>query len=122
MNHLFLTYKLAVLAKDNGIDLECVAGFDKKEKFHYGEDYFYASIFAHAPMYQQIIDWFYDSHKIDIVFSISKSTGKFKYTLVQFIDGNWQRVFNPVTFYDRDERNVVAIKEAFKLIGYVELS
>lgn len=74
-NKLFIPYELALWAKEKGFDEGCFAKyFFKKRRFQtntlgdpknynngsYGHDV------MSAPMYQQIVDWFKDNHRLQI--------------------------------------------------------
>lgn len=76
MKHLFLPYKLALLAKEKGFDESCFAGWSSylsgdailvtyigkmRNRKSLNND-----LWVNAPLYQQIIDWFREKHSLDI--------------------------------------------------------
>lgn len=71
MQHLFLPYHLAVIAKEKGFTGKCL-GFYGRSFPLYNFDNFYlqdrqifgGDIKCNAPLYQQIVDWFREEHKI----------------------------------------------------------
>lgn len=68
MKHLFVSYELAVLAKEKGFEQECLAHYNKQEELILSGHTQYAldkyNLGIQAPIYQQLIDWFREKHKI----------------------------------------------------------
>ena len=67
MKHLFVPYELAVKLKEKGFDENCFGFYTENLKLCSANlnninraDKFYIS----APLYQQVIDWFREKHKI----------------------------------------------------------
>ena len=102
MKHLFVPYELALLAKENGFDEDCLAYwelFDNSWNGYgawggitvlYEEDdlrliltvnelkSYYRNLIK-APLYQQLIDWFREKHKIDVrVFPMYEQEDSYK--------------------------------------------
>lgn len=69
MKHLFVPYPLALKAKGKGFDEECFGIYDPnlfvKPYINQKEAEAYFGGIC-APIYQQLIDWFRDVHKIHI--------------------------------------------------------
>ena len=58
MNHLFLPYHLAVLAKEKGFNEDCLAYYDATKLFWIRQNYHESQEGEiTAPLYQQIVDW-----------------------------------------------------------------
>jgi Zn-dependent alcohol dehydrogenase len=69
-----------------------------------------------SPIYEQVINWLDEKHKIRICLSTAKTSGKYRYDIIQFIEDKWQGDYNLSSFYTSTERNIKAINEAFELI------
>ena len=70
MKKLFVTYKLANLAKEKGFDDLCIAFWHGDEN-HFSMAAPIRSFYNHpyeigAPLHDQLIDWLYKNHKIAI--------------------------------------------------------
>lgn len=117
---LFAPYEIAVMAKEKGFDERCL-GYKNSERFLYNYEYDWftndkqkLTDFIAAPLYQQIVDWFRDKHKIHLaVYPIkNKWDGD-----IRIITGNVNS--SPYSFsgcssyYEAFNK---AIEEAFKLI------
>lgn len=65
MKDLFVTYQLALLAKQKGFDESCLAYYGNEEKLFItaGAILKYRPLLK-APLYQQLIDWFLEKHDI----------------------------------------------------------
>jgi hypothetical protein len=72
------------------------------------------------PMYEQVIEWLDEKHKIRVDLTHADSNGNYKYTIWRWnYDNNigkWEKVDYINSFYDKKERNRKAIEEALKLI------
>jgi len=78
MKHLFVPYKLALLAKEKGFDEDCVGYYLSKSEL---EPVIQANSNPNkdapdwkntisAPLYQQLIDWLFEKHDINIHHSL----------------------------------------------------
>lgn len=73
MKHLFVPYEIAKILEEKGFDEKCIAHhvFEQPNNnyvFQVG-CYFYREVkpnYTLAPLYQQVVDWFLDKHKIYI--------------------------------------------------------
>lgn len=74
MNHLFIPYELAVIAKKTGFNEECLAFYLESEELVFtsysvdnsGKNCQNSSLLPQhvsAPIYQQVIDWFRDNYQ-----------------------------------------------------------
>lgn len=82
MKDLFVSHELSVLAKEKGFEKECLGFFSNKGYFSLVKSGrgIYSSIYTRsnkdkswvnlgyeaAPMYQQLVDWFREDHKLTI--------------------------------------------------------
>lgn len=76
MKHLFVNYELALLAKEKGFNELCLTyyGISSKTLFPIGARVYQNSVLysdpenstVTAPLYQQLVDWFRDKHKLHI--------------------------------------------------------
>ena len=78
MEHLFIPYELALKLKEKGFDEFCLAFYpntvdnisfikNKNTQDNYVEIGGYPQKGISAPLYQQVVDWFRDKHKISIM-------------------------------------------------------
>lgn len=121
MKDLFVPYELAVLAKEKGFKDMCFYYFNKRGELILDRTYLYeyhsiGEYHTLAPLYQQLVDWFREEHKIqiEILWRGDMSTfcyklGKFKYGSHDFSKQDWgfkeyYKAFNE------------ALTEGFKLI------
>lgn len=137
MKDLFVTYEMALLLKEKGFNESCLQFFKEIKGEMYlsdndGENSIGLKItspfynfdgfplcdtqIVSAPIYQQVLDWLDDKHKTRIIFSTCKTSGKYRYDIVQFIDDKWTGDYNLISFFDRIEMRNKAIQEALKLI------
>lgn len=72
--------------------------------------------YIEAPTYEQVINWLDEKHKIRICLSTAKTSGKYRYDIIQFIEDKWQGDYNLSSFYTSTERNIKSINEALELI------
>jgi hypothetical protein len=118
MEHLFIPYALSVTAKEKGFNAECFGIHTENgiwtvpttSQTHFDNQ------LCSAPIYQQIVDWLDDKHKLRIIFSSCKTSGKYRYDIIQFVGDKWIGDYNLISFYDRTEMKIKAIQEALKLI------
>lgn len=78
MKKLFIPYELALIAKDKGFNESCFGGYylfeNKPDLCIYQDENEFSDskeIILQAPLYQQMVDWFSEKHKIQIVEDIS---------------------------------------------------
>lgn len=120
MKHLFAPYELANKLKEKGFKEDCVASYWNKKLelvnsvgLLINKDGISNPITA--PLYQQVLDWFREKHKIHI-FNESDDTGKWYYQIEDIpftkslVDG---RNIYAKEFYEAYDE---AIEEALKLI------
>lgn len=92
--HLFLPYELSVIAKEKGFNEKCLTyyGLDTKLRSEYG--WFVNNAMsgkqATAPLYQQIVDWFRETHNIQIIVEKNYKTNKFVAFVCDEISANWE--------------------------------
>lgn len=67
MNHLFVNYTIARKLKEKGFNDECVAHFTTEYEIKLNNIYDTLHLIRlKAPMYQQVVDWFRETHKLFI--------------------------------------------------------
>ncbi len=120
MQHLFLPYNLALIAKEKGFNEPCLGVYDKEHRNHslhllYTSSYkkFEEMYSLHAPLYQQIIDWFREKHNIHISVKsdLARSTA-YQYIIeTHSVLNKYGNLGN--SYYEALNK---AIEEAFKLI------
>jgi len=124
MQHLFLPYELALLAKEKGFDEPCFGIWMERGSKH---DVIYVAKQDDAwqaeqndgilaPLYQQLMNWFEEAHKLKIK-NIPYTSGKDKWVIWSWIhiapdNGYWEEV-KSIKSNDID----LAIIEAFKIIN-----
>lgn len=142
MKELFVSYELALKLKEKGFDEECIAyWFLSLEKgtnkevvsllpivivwkagtMWKGMDNSKcdSEILCTAPLYQQVIDWFREKHKIGVdnspVLSTDLETYKYNYMIYSLnkVDFDQKRSTIQYTYYEALDK---AIEEALKLI------
>lgn len=127
MKKLFIPYELALLAKEKGFDEPCFAAYVEKE-FRLSlaipiinhNDAFYLT--CSAPLYQQIIDWFRETHRINILIHPHEKFYLEWMIEHQYLDGNKfhsilaNKFFTSIRIKTYYEALNKAIEEAFKLI------
>lgn len=144
MKHLFIPYELAIIAKEKRFDEPCFATYYKNNQELHGLvlrdiedtsanclDYHWENKNVHesvicAPLYQQIVDWFREKHKIEfyILSTIRFEKKRYYYSAIHIkTDSNEKEVasMNIITsiedtFIDFYLAFNKAIEEAFKLI------
>lgn len=117
MNDLFLPYKLAKLAKENGFDELCLRYYIKENRIGNNTKNFSGIKnsdkrtfrFVAAPLYQQILDWFRKEHEIYIYYQPYPYD---KYILYSITYRDETGMWAEGTIKNIDE----GIKAAFKLI------
>lgn len=132
MKNLFLSYELALLAKEKGFDKDCFRVYSRNRKLTNDEllnpnD----NKWINAPLYQQIVDWFREKYNIHIRVDciIEYNEGREDYLKLQGYS-LWISQFQNDDIVDSDELGRLAITiykdyyealnkaiiEAFKLI------
>jgi hypothetical protein len=101
MKHLFVPYEIALILKEKSFDENCFAWYhcpttyenEELNKYTLKIDRPPLNLFKNgggtlliAPLYQQVIDWFREKHKLNIVFTQSKHNGCWLYT-IEGLDG-----------------------------------
>ncbi|MES3018172.1 MAG: hypothetical protein V4721_10345 [Bacteroidota bacterium] len=126
MKHLFLPYPLALIAKEKGFNEPCLTSFHKNgdlakipvnegEVFYMSNkefDYLGCSGIS-APLYQQIVDWFRERHKvlIEVCHSFDGGNLTYQYSVIQRKTIGSE--YTSTVYYEALDK---AIEEAFKLI------
>jgi len=118
MKNLFIPYKLTVIAKEKGFNEPCLCIWEKKNIYSvqmpsYASGLLFKSIINSevgnktytAPLYQQIVDWFREKHKIKIV--ENPNTGGWDIYNYDGFEYHLRRQLGDIN---------EAIEEAFKLI------
>lgn len=119
MKHLFIPYDLALIAKEKGFNEECCTYFLNKDLERLGFGHTNDSFEDDekrvcAPLYQQIIDWFIQYHKLFI--SVKFIDGIIGYTaVITDLKTNIELFESLSSIFYMDLLNE-AIKKAFKLI------
>ncbi len=122
MKHLFIPYELAVIAKEKGFNEKCIATYTQNtigkgdrlqffvEPINPNDDFTFIS----APLYQQIVDWLREKHKIYIYINPFNEILNFKEVVLfkwAIKDKCVAKEYS--TYYEALNK---AIEEAFKLI------
>jgi hypothetical protein len=131
MKNLFIPYELALEAKELGFNEFCIGEYTKHAQTnaidlrypkHEGlQGDWPLENEVDAPLYQQIIDWLREKHKIEtVILSDTEYNNSFEYCLYKLhsknkITGN----INYTTYYEALNK---AIEEALKLIERNSLS
>ena len=108
MKNQFVTYEIALKLKELGFDEPCLATYSyntqlyDKGKFRIEitpQPFYYPDVnplprFILAPLWQQVIDWFREKHKINIFFDCEMNISSmevdwFKYRYKIYIDRIW---------------------------------
>ncbi len=120
MKKLFVSHKLAVLAKKKGFNKKCLAYYDSLKKLcPVDTDFNFSRKIPKncvaAPTYQQVVDWFRIKHKILIhqVLGFHNYHWCFK---IQNINKSYSRNIGTIQEKDYYTTFKEAIKEAFKSI------
>jgi hypothetical protein len=126
MKHLFVPYDIALTVRDKGFDEPCLAWYDTdKEPVPYTQTHKeFDTIksedgFDTAPLYQQVIDWFRDEHKIHIeMMSIIHPFGYHGYTFQCYSIPDNHRIGeeNAESWGDYYEALTEAIRHALTLL------
>ena len=131
MEHLFIPYELALLAKEKGFNEPCLASFlttgkmtigstfgIKNSDLKEGVDFIKYGYIVTAPLYQQITDWFREKHNLVILIQLPFDVF-FTYSIDgispngYYTDSSYKEKKDFVDYY---EALNTAIEEAFKLI------
>jgi len=120
MEHLFLPYELAIIAKQKGFNEPCINCYNADKTLM--QDGWYSTKrpcyndglieeCSSAPLYQQITDWFREKHNFNIAILKGEDTitGEFYYCY----DGGKHLTKRCKGYYEALNK---AIEEAFKLI------
>jgi hypothetical protein len=122
MKHLFIPYRLALIAKEKGFNDSCFGGYylfeNKPDLCIYQDENEFSDskeIILQAPLYQQIVDWFREKHKIFIMLDCTNT---------KYPNGNWEceihsnndKKYGHFGFENYYEALNKSIEEALKLI------
>lgn len=72
--------------------------------------------YVSIPLFEQVFDWLDKTHKIRISLGTSKTSGKYRFDILQFTEDKWQGDYNLTSFYNSRDRNIKAIEMALELI------
>ncbi len=120
MNHLFIPFRLAVLAEEKLFNEQCLAWYNYGKLQIFGEDLIldcYATEENRplAPLYQQIIDWFREKHNLYI--EITMWHHGLHYSIKEIKKDSCYAIKNQEEYIeDYYSALTKAIEEAFKLI------
>lgn len=125
MQHLFVSYEIAKQLKDKGFDEDCLCYYVKENNEKDWELFFEGGTFLardydqfiFAPLYQQVINWFDEKHKLEISITSWKKEGtKDEINYLHSVN----KLGSPSTFKisseTKTEALTKAIEEALKLI------
>jgi hypothetical protein len=117
MKNLFISYELALKLKDKGFYEPCFSKYYESGKLSDSLSYLNHNYIKqiNAPLYQQVVDWFIEKHKI---FIMIYPRDKWNY-MVQGIDESIScsgESFHGEKFESYHEALEKAIEEALKLI------
>jgi len=138
MKHLFIPYKLALQLKEKGFDEPCFTWFLNKKleedsaKFfffthsyrsHKGYKSVPAEEFISAPLYQQVVEWFYNKHRIFVeadgyIIDSGEYDGCYGFKATIRVAENYKEkiLFTQGEFPTREKAWNKAIEETLKLI------
>ena len=119
---LFVPYELALKLKEKGFKESCLGWFPnsdtKKVEFTPNVLWVHSGGGSNipAPIFEQVFDWLDKTHKIRISLGTAKTSGKYRFGILQFTEDKWQGDYNLTSFYDSRERNIKVIETALQLI------
>jgi hypothetical protein len=122
MKHLFVPYWLALLLKEKGFDEPCL-GFYYEDNFELwkrkdicgNSDPVFDQVSCSAPLYQQVIDWLREKHKI-LAFADTTMDFTAHTPTVQKLGEGHTRVSGQIEFDNYYEALTEAIRHALTLI------
>jgi predicted ATP-grasp superfamily ATP-dependent carboligase len=117
MENLFVPYEIALKLKEKGFDEPSLAYYDKDKDFIIGIlNNIGLKRFISAPLYQQVVDWFREKHKIVIYVGLydREDVNSWKYEITKYGEYKLMGMSKqfPCTYY---EALTKAIEEALKL-------
>lgn len=137
MKHLFVPYEIALKLKEKGFDEPCLGYYSPHNLNYVYHDTIYSNIWEEfkgsnnglpVPLYQQVIDWFREKHKLMLIQSCvpSKNNSLLFGFIIQYLNELEEAGTSKVMIHRR-ERNTSgyesyyealnkAIEEALKLI------
>lgn len=129
MKHLFIPYELAIIAKENGFDEECLGIYCISKSYYFSLERTNNNNknlkgiigWVSAPLCQQMVDWFREKHYIEITVRAGEDGDlKFFFGIVTHLcygekkHSRW--LYQTERFENHRECLNTAITEAFKLI------
>lgn len=123
MKHLFISYELALIAKEKGFNDRCLASINPDGQIEIGNTSYLMAFMKRekkdifAPTHQQIVDWFRKKH--DIVVSVFVGRDQHANSLMDNkiyfpeINNSGKEMQSKFDYYEALNK---AIEEAFKLI------
>jgi|SRR5688572_33212596 len=118
MNELFVPYPLAIQLKEIGFDESCFSGYRNEDgeemllpigKWRNSEHTGFTDDWASAPLYDQVIQWFIDNHRIKIAL-LPFTSGKDSWWIWTWDNTRW------VDLGKRFETRDLAIEKVIELI------
>ncbi len=120
MKKLFVSFEIAKHLKEKGFDEECLAHWNGGFKLS-GQQLKLSETIMKAPLYQQVIDWFREKHKIFLLIHpyivITEAEQRYSYKILEGImdedisENNFEGSFK--TYYEALNK---AMEETLKLI------
>lgn len=130
MNHLFVTYELSLLAKEKGFDEPCLGYYDNAENdvwITITPPYYAVKKHVYlAPLYQQLVDWFREKHKLHLDVTFREVKGNivsginsvyFDIEIYMLSGGDAHKIYKFSEYSDNYYETLTkAIEQAFLLI------
>lgn len=122
ISDLFVSFEIAKKLKEKGFKEPCLGWFPnsdtKKVEFTPNVLWVHSEGGSNipAPIFEQVFDWLDKTDKIRISLGTCKTSGKYRFDILQFTEDKWQGDYNLTSFYDSRDRNIKAIETALQLI------
>ena len=111
-------HSIAMILNQKQFDEPCFAFYSEQKQLIIARGACFQSKdnFPTAPIFEQVFDWLDKTHKIRISLGTAKTSGKYRFDILQFTEDKWQGDYNLTSFYDSRDRNIKAIETALQLI------